>query len=70
MGPTMSDLGIDQLPPHQRLALALEIWASLEGDLLTDAQRAELASRDAQLDAEPGIALTWQQIRAAVEGGQ
>jgi putative addiction module component (TIGR02574 family) len=66
----MNDLGIDKLPPQQRLALALEIWASLGGDLLTEAQRAELASRDAQLDAEPAIALTWQQIRAAVEGGQ
>lgn len=60
--------------PAQRAAapeLALEIWANLERDrpavLLTEMQRAELARWDAQLDAEPGPALTWQQIRASVE---
>ena len=74
MGPTMSDLGIDQLTAQQRLALALEIWASLEADRplisLTDSQRAELARRDAQLDAQPGISRTWRQIRASVEAGR
>jgi putative addiction module component (TIGR02574 family) len=36
--------------------------------LLAAEQRAELARRDAELDANPGIALTWEQIRASVEG--
>jgi putative addiction module component (TIGR02574 family) len=67
----MKDLGIDQLNPEQRIALALEIWESL-GDArppanLTSEQRTELARRDAELDANPGIALTWDQIRASVE---
>jgi putative addiction module component (TIGR02574 family) len=71
MAPTMKDLGIDRLSPEQRIALALEIWESL-GDArpsarLTPEQRAELARRDAELDANPGIALTWEQIRASVE---
>jgi putative addiction module component (TIGR02574 family) len=71
MTPTMKDLGIDRLSPQQRVALALEIWESL-GDArptaqLTPAQRTELARRDAELDANPGMALTWEQIRAAVE---
>jgi putative addiction module component (TIGR02574 family) len=71
MAPTMKDFGIDRLPPDQRIALALEIWESL-GDArapagLTAQQRAELARRDAELDANPGIALTWEQIRASVE---
>lgn len=71
MSPTMKDLGIDRLSPEQRIALALEIWESL-GDArpparLTAGQRAELARRDAELDANPGIALTWEQIRASVE---
>ena len=62
---------IDRLSPEQRVALALEIWESL-GDArpparLTAEQRAELARRDADLDANPGIALTWEQIRASVE---
>jgi putative addiction module component (TIGR02574 family) len=34
---------------------------------LTEAQRAELARRDAELDANSGLALTWEQIRARVE---
>jgi len=71
MAPTMKDLGIDRLSPEQRVALALEIWESL-GDARPSAQlmaeeRAELARRDAELDANPGIALSWEQIRASVE---
>jgi putative addiction module component (TIGR02574 family) len=72
MSPTMKDLGIDRLSPEQKIDLALEIWESL-GDArphsrLTEEQRAELARRDAEMDANPGIALTWEQIRASVEG--
>ncbi len=74
MGPTMKDLGIDQLSPEQRIALALEIWESL-GDSrpvarLTAEQRAELARRDAELDANPALALSWEQIRASVEASR
>lgn len=74
MGPTIKDLGIDQLPPEQKIALALEIWESL-GDTrpasqLTADQREELARRDAELDANPGIALTWERIRSDVEAGR
>jgi putative addiction module component (TIGR02574 family) len=71
MGPTMKALGVDRLNPEQRIALALEIWESLGNDRphgrLTADQRAELARRDAELDANPGIALTWEQIRASIE---
>lgn len=71
MTPTMKDLGIDRLSAEQRVALALEIWESLGDDgpmsRLTDAQRSELARRDAELDADPGIALTWEQVRSRVE---
>jgi putative addiction module component (TIGR02574 family) len=71
MAPTMKELGIDRLTREQRVSLALEIWESL-GDArprarLTTEQRAELARRDAELDANPGITITWEQIRASVE---
>jgi putative addiction module component (TIGR02574 family) len=71
MAATMKDLGIDQLSPEEQIALALEIWESLgearPGARLTAEQRAELARRDAELDANPGIARSWEQIRASVE---
>jgi putative addiction module component (TIGR02574 family) len=71
MGPTMKALGIDRLTPEQQIVPALEIWESLGDDRpagrLTAGQRAELARRDAELAADPGIALTWEQIRAGVE---
>ena len=71
MGPTMKDLGIDQLPPDQRVALALEIWESLDESTavppLTPAQAAELSRRDKDLDDHPEIALTWEQILTRIE---
>jgi putative addiction module component (TIGR02574 family) len=71
MTATMKDFGIDQLNVEQRVALALEIWDSL-GEArptgqLTAAQKAELVRRDAELDANPEIALSWEEIRASVE---
>ena len=63
MGPTMKDLGIDRLQPEQKIALALEIWDSLEdarpGGNLTEAMWREIDRRDAELDANPGIEMTW-----------
>jgi putative addiction module component (TIGR02574 family) len=67
----MKELGIDQMSPQQRMALALEIWESLGAERppieLSAAQRGELARRDAELEAHPEIALTWDQIRAGIE---
>jgi putative addiction module component (TIGR02574 family) len=72
MGTSMKELGLDRLTPDQRVNLALEIWESLGEELpvgpLSPDQRAELARRDAELEANPELALTWEQIRAAVEG--
>jgi putative addiction module component (TIGR02574 family) len=68
----MKDLGIDRMSVEQRIALALEIWESLgddrPGGRLSGDQRAELARRDAELESTPEIALSWEQIRASVEG--
>ena len=61
-----------QLNATEISSLALEIWESLGDDRpagrLSAEQRAELARRDAELEANPGIALSWEQIRAGVEG--
>jgi len=69
--PTMKRLGIDRLSPEEQIALAMEIWDSLgydrPGSQLTSEQRQELARRDAEMDANPDIALTWEQVRASIE---
>ena len=70
MGTSMKDFGIERLTPAQRADLALEIWESLGDDRpasrLQPDQRAELARRDAELEADPGLAMTWERIRAWV----
>lgn len=70
---TLQQLGIDRMTPEQRVELALEIWESLGADRpagrLSPDQRAELARRDAELDANPSAALTWAQIRTSIETG-
>ena len=74
MGPTMKDLGIDRLQPEQKIALALEIWDSLEsprpGGNLTEAMWREIDRRDAELDANPALAITWGEMRARIEAPQ
>ena len=71
---TMKDLGIDRLTTEQKIALAHEIWESLDAtgppSRLTDAQRAELHRRDAEMDANPERAMTWAQIRANAEAAK
>jgi putative addiction module component (TIGR02574 family) len=71
MTQTFKDLGIDRMSPAERIALALEIWESLGADQavgsLSPEQRAEFARRDAEMDANPEIGLTWEQVRAGLE---
>lgn len=71
MAMSMKELGIDRLSPADRIALALEIWESLEDarppTQLTAEQQTELLRRDAELTSNPEAALTWEQVRASVE---
>ncbi len=70
MNATMRELGLNQLTSQERIALALEIWESLGSDRPanpTASQIAELTRRDAELNANSSMALTWEQIRANVE---
>jgi putative addiction module component (TIGR02574 family) len=72
MPPSMKELGIDQWNPAERADLALEIWESL-GPIpgvplpISSELKAELERRDAELDAHPESALTWEQIRGGIE---
>jgi putative addiction module component (TIGR02574 family) len=66
----MKDLGIDQLSAAERMALVQEIWdsiaASPEKVPITEVQKQELDRRLANLDANPGNVLTWEDIKARV----
>ena len=62
------------LPVADRIRVVQALWDSIPPDEtpegLTDAQRQLFARRTAELDANPGIALTWDQIKARVKGQQ
>jgi len=71
MSVTLEQFGIDRLAAAERLELAELLWESVEASAqLTDEQKAELARRDAEMDADPSIGLTWTEIRASVEAGR
>lgn len=68
MATTLQDLGIDRMSLEERVALAHQLWESIEADLqqqpLTPAQRAELERRLAIANANPGQGVSWEVIRA------
>jgi putative addiction module component (TIGR02574 family) len=61
------------LPVPDRIRAVQALWDSIpeeEQGSLTGEQRQLFARRTAELDANPGIALTWEQIKARVKGQQ
>ena len=74
MAPTMTELGIDRLSVDDRLALVQEIWDSIaaESDLLplSDEEKRLLDRRLAELDANPGNVLTWDEIKHRIREKQ
>ena len=58
------------LPVADRIRAAQVLWDSIPPvdapGGLTDDQRQLFARRTAELDANPGIALTWEQIKARI----
>lgn len=62
------------LPVAERIRAAQTLWDSIPADDaptgLTNEQRQLFARRTAELDADPAIALTWEQIKARVKGQQ
>jgi putative addiction module component (TIGR02574 family) len=68
MVPTLQSLGLDQLSPEDRLAVAEAIWDSVvrevEATPLTPAQRTELERRLADSIARPEAVTPWEHIKA------
>ena len=70
MPATMKELGIDRLSVEDRLALVQEIWDSFaaapEQLPFTEDLKRLLDRRLADLDANPGNVLNWEEIKARV----
>ena len=66
---SIQDYGIDRLPTDERLLLARQILESLntQADLSDEELDAEAARRDAELDANPELALSHEQFWAELE---
>ena len=68
MNATMKELGLDKLSKSERIALADELWESVDEEVrmdfvLTDAQKAELDRRIADYEANPDDVIPWEQVR-------
>jgi putative addiction module component (TIGR02574 family) len=65
------DLKLSELTVAERIQLAEDLWDSVAadtGDLpLTDAQRAELELRLADLERDPGSGEAWEVVRARIQ---
>ncbi len=67
MPTTMHDLGIDRLDIESRIALAEEIWSSVEAEVeqsaLPESQRQELERRLADSLARPEAVTPWEAVK-------
>ncbi len=70
MNPT--DLKLSELTVAERIQLAEDLWDSVAADTgelpLTDAQRAELDLRLADLVRDPTAGESWEVVRARIQG--
>ncbi|MGC1274017.1 MAG: addiction module protein [Planctomycetaceae bacterium] len=68
MSPSLRSLGLDQLPVEQRIALARELWESIDDEphppLLTTPQRRELERRLSDHHAHPEDFVPWDEIKS------
>lgn len=68
MSSTLQALGIDRLSVAERVALVQEIWDSIAAEVeqapLTEAQRQEVDRRLAAHRADPGAAISWEQVES------
>lgn len=58
------------LPVDEKLKLVEELWDSIQEDEmppLTQWQMEEIERREANLRANPGSALTWEQVLASIQ---
>ena len=70
MNATIKSLGIDLLSVDDQITLVGEIWDNIatnhpEAIELTDGQKAELDRRITDYEANPGIGISWEEVKAS-----
>ena len=70
MNATIKSLGIDRLSVNDQITLVEEIWDNIatnhpEAIELTDEQKAELDRCIADYEANPGIGVSWEEVKAS-----
>ena len=62
---------IEKLPFEEQVVLVQRVWDGIaDADTpleLTDAQKAEISRRSAELDANPDIAIPWEEVKRSLE---
>ena len=62
---------IGKLPVEDQVVLVQRIWDSIADSNtpleLTDAQKTELSRRSAELDANPDIAVPWEEVKRSLD---
>lgn len=62
---------IEKLPIDDQVALVQQIWNRIvDSDAriaLTDAQKAEISRRSAELDTNPDIAVPWEEVKRSLQ---
>lgn len=58
-----------KLDPEERMQVAEELWESVANEpdspfALSDEKLAEIKRRDAELEADPSIGISWEAVRA------
>jgi putative addiction module component (TIGR02574 family) len=65
------DLKLGELTAAERIQLAEDLWDSVAADTgglpLTDAQKAELELRLADLERDPGAGESWEVVRVRIQ---
>ena len=65
---TLESLGIDRLPIEERIALASDLWESIDAEAersgMTPTQLHELERRIADDDADPDDTIPWERVAA------
>jgi len=66
MAPTISSLGLDKLSREEKIAIAQELWDSVEAEgpsRLSNERKDELLRRSEDVDRDPDGGVPWEEVQ-------